>query len=378
MFLEECSLDHHPPQAVTEKMMDYRSDRLQQQQERLYTKRCPENTFQAVKHNVHLPNATYSPPKLVDDEPILKPTRKIHVPTFDPSTEVATSNIKEIVCDDLFEEKIKIDMNTETKLKTTLAGLDLSDIRKFITSPVPKNTLILCQIQRSKKGLKNRIYPTYELTLKENSQFLLAARKRPKNKTSNYIISRDPQTIDRNDHQSYVGKLRSNFVGTEFTMFDNGINPKNANQNDDNIIRKELCSILFESNIFGSRGPRKMTVLIPSLHEGQTHVWQPKRADESMVSKYKENDSSNIIQFTNRAPRWNEQVGAYVLNFSGRVTMASVKNFQLVQQEDTENVILQFGRIGKDAFTMDVQYPMSILQAFSICLSSFDYKIACE
>merc|ERR1719420_282527 len=120
-----------------------------------------------------------------------------------------------------------------------------------------------------------------------------------------------------------------------------------------------------------------MTVLIPSLQEGQTHVWQPKRADDSMISKYKENETSKMIQPTNKAPRWNEQVGAYVLNFSGRVTMASVKNFQLVQEED-ETVILQFGRVGKDAFTMDVQHPMSILQAFAISLSSFDYKIACE
>ena len=39
---------------------------------------------------------------------------------------------------------------------------------------------------------------------------------------------------------------------------------------------------------------------------------------------------------------------------------------------------LQFGRIGKDTFTMDMQYPLSPLQAFSICLTSFDYKFACE
>jgi hypothetical protein len=31
----------------------------------------------------------------------------------------------------------------------------------------------------------------------------------------------------------------------------------------------------------------------------------------------------------NKPPKWNEQVGAYVLNFNGRVTRASVKNFQV-------------------------------------------------
>ena len=39
---------------------------------------------------------------------------------------------------------------------------------------------------------------------------------------------------------------------------------------------------------------------------------------------------------------------------------------------------MQFGRVGKDAFTMDYQHPLCALQAFGIALSSFDYKIACE
>lgn len=41
-------------------------------------------------------------------------------------------------------------------------------------------------------------------------------------------------------------------------------------------------------------------------------------------------------------------------------------------------VVMQFGRVGKDAFTMDYQWPLCGLQAFGIALSSFDYKIACE
>ena len=67
-----------------------------------------------------------------------------------------------------------------------------------------------------------------------------------------------------------------------------------------------------------------------------------------------------------------------MLNFSGRVTMASVKNFQMVDPEDPDTVLLQFGRVGKDLFTMDYQWPLCPLQAFAIALSSFDYKIACE
>lgn len=42
------------------------------------------------------------------------------------------------------------------------------------------------------------------------------------------------------------------------------------------------------------------------------------------------------------------------------------------------SIVMQFGRISAHEFTCDVTYPLSILQAFSIALSSFDSKLACE
>jgi hypothetical protein len=95
----------------------------------------------------------------------------------------------------------------------------------------------------------------------------------------------------------------------------------------------------------------------------------------------------------NKAPRWHEQLQCWCLNFRGRVTVASVKNFQLIaanQQPagaptpsqpvpvEHDKIILQFGKVGKDMFTMDYRYPLSAFQAFAICLSSFDTKLACE
>jgi hypothetical protein len=42
-----------------------------------------------------------------------------------------------------------------------------------------------------------------------------------------------------------------------------------------------------------------------------------------------------------------------------------------------KSTVLLFGRVGDDIFNVDIQYPLSPLQAFGIILSSFDYKIAC-
>lgn len=40
------------------------------------------------------------------------------------------------------------------------------------------------------------------------------------------------------------------------------------------------------------------------------------------------------------------------------------------------DVILQFGRVDTNRFTMDYRYPLSAFQAFAICLASLDAKMA--
>lgn len=52
--------------------------------------------------------------------------------------------------------------------------------------------------------------------------------------------------------------------------------------------------------------------------------------------------------------------------------------FLLVFLSAADYIVMQFGRVAEDVFTMDYNYPMCALQAFAIALSSFDSKLACE
>merc|ERR1712165_666679 len=84
-----------------------------------------------------------------------------------------------------------------------------------------------------------------------------------------------------------------------------------------------------------------------------------------------------LLSLQNRPPWWNVELGAFVLNFGGRVSVPSVKNFQLCDRNDIENIMLQFGRIqGRHNFTMDFSYPLSPVQAFAIAISSLQSKIS--
>lgn len=77
--------------------------------------------------------------------------------------------------------------------------------------------------------------------------FLLAGRKRKKSATSNYLISTDPTDLSRGG-ESYVGKLRSNLLGTHFTVYDHGLSPRRGESREDskkNSARQELAAIVY-------------------------------------------------------------------------------------------------------------------------------------
>lgn len=227
---------------------------------------------------------------------------------------------------------------------------------------------------------------------------------------------------------------RSNFLGTKFTIYDSQSSHNGAllcNRSSRRLTSKQLsyrahagsynvAHIAYELNVLGTRGPRRMQCTLHGipLSTMESVGSAPSRAEvtagslegvhvlhpgvlSSPRSKAAVVDSSTLdydfasgllskdepLVLKNKAPRWHEQLQCWCLNFRGRVTVASVKNFQLVAsveslptslQGDRDKVLLQFGKIGKDTFTMDYRYPLSAFQAFAICLSSFDTKLACE
>ena len=136
---------------------------------------------------------------------------------------------------------------------------------------------------------------------------------------------------------------------------------------------------MYDTNVLGFKGPRRMTVVLPGMNaEGKRIDFKAISNNDGLVDRFKSKNLDGILELHNKTPVWNEETQSYVLNFHGRVTQASVKNFQIVHDNDIDYIIMQFGRVAEDVFTMDYKYPMCALQAFGIALSSFDSKLACE
>lgn len=274
-----------------------------------------------------------------------------------------------------------------------LQKLELADMAKTATQPVPLDAgIIRCYVKQVYRGVfKQYSYELYlqgQIGTQEEDKFLLAARRQVRsNMTANYLIHTDKECSDG----KRIGRMGSNFLGTCFTMYDNGRDPQKVakiqdavSSNDELVhnvlqIREELGCVTYEPNRT-SVGPRKMRVVIPDVDENgvSSKIVRPMSRQDRLVTRLQTGDLKDLMRFSNREPVFREDLGAYCLDFGGRVSMASVKNFQLINTEDPSmGNILQFGRVADDMFTMDFQWPLSPFQAFSICLSSCDTKLAC-
>ncbi|KAI3871821.1 hypothetical protein MKW92_026301, partial [Papaver armeniacum] len=313
-----------------------------------------------------------------------------------------------------------------------------------LKQPGPRegNTTVQCFIKRDKSNLTYHLFLCLSpALLVENGKFLLSAKRTRRTTCTEYVISMHAENISRSS-TNYIGKLRSNFLGTKFVIYDtqppySGATVSEPGKTSRRFYSKKvspkvptgsysIAQVMYELNVLGTRGPRRMqctmhSIPAASLDIGGTVPGQPELLSRPLedsfrsVSFSKSVDSS--IEFSssrfsdingsrgeieegkerplvlrNKSPRWHEQLQCWCLNFRGRVTVASVKNFQLiaapvpvaagaptpsqpVPQPDHDKVILQFGKVGKDMFTMDYRYPLSAFQAFAICLSSFDTKL---
>ena len=130
----------------------------------------------------------------------------------------------------------------------------------------------------------------------------MAARKRPKNTTPNYMLTMNHENFDKDTN--YLGKLRSNFFGTEFSLFDTGCNPKDSNIESE--YRAYLAAINYETNFFGLKGPRKMLAHISGIDQNdQIREIRPNKKGDGLFELIKKKDQ-NVISFENKLPKWNE------------------------------------------------------------------------
>ncbi|XP_047950570.1 tubby-like F-box protein 5 [Salvia hispanica] len=248
-----------------------------------------------------------------------------------------------------------------------------------LKQPGPRDSPIQCFIRRERATSTYRLYLGLTPAISgEASKFLLAARRIKRATKTDFVISFAANDFSHTS-DCHAGKLRSNFFGSKFYVHDSRppcntpiqshrwlgkrISPKKVAP------RIPICSfnvatIAYQLNVFRTRGPRRMNctmhiIPISSTEEGGSvtfgcghdEAFSPLTATEMRKqdsasdvpirgkSKQPYNSIGEPLILKNKTPRWHEQLQCWCLNFRGRVTVASVKNFQLVAAgESSENV----------------------------------------
>lgn len=265
-----------------------------------------------------------------------------------------------------------------TQSPADLQSEQINTTKRWLMRPCSKDdkNSMKCFVERERHtfGMQT-IYRCYLENLDgQTGRFMMSAKKKASKQTSYYLITLDENPSDDRGSETVLGKVRGNAIGSLYLICDSGLAPEKTVV--PSMLRKELGVVGFE---FDSGGPSRMESWIPSVTpSGLATVWQPDSEANGMEAKITEKNLDKIFRLKNKIPKWDDAHGGHVLNFHGRVTESSVKNFQLccVDIDDQEEVVLQFGRVGKNKFTMDLRFPLSPLQAFGICVACLDGKIA--
>ncbi|VDP67563.1 unnamed protein product [Echinostoma caproni] len=237
------------------------------------------------------------------------------------------------------------------------------NLEEFVLRPAPQGVTIRCRISRDKRGMDRGLFPTYYLHMEREDRkfFLLAARRRKRSTTSNYVISCDATDLSR-AAESFAGKLRSNFLGTQFVLYAGGKRVRRGDMSAPNRSRasirstdseafengslvgsetlRELAAIVYklvplpgedeechdvtvnltgilldpqykaqtlDTNVLGFKGPRRMTVLLPRMTSTEQHTeFGTGTARGTLLDCWKQKSWDGLMELHNKSPVWNE------------------------------------------------------------------------
>ncbi|KAI4896572.1 hypothetical protein NFI96_008485 [Prochilodus magdalenae] len=128
-----------------------------------------------------------------------------------------------------------------------------------------------------------------------------------------------------------------------------------------------------------SKGPRKMSIpdVTVSARSVDSAKDQGSLFQKWQRKKKKEKQLDNTIQMHSTEAVWNEANKCYEMDFYGRTKLMSRRNFQLLNADSPDKILMLFARVDDDDFTLDFSYPLCAMHAFSIGLSSIHSKLGC-
>ncbi|KAH9715938.1 hypothetical protein WN944_022691 [Citrus x changshan-huyou] len=259
--------------------------------------------------------------------------------------------------------------------------------RALLSRPLPLDigrcTCVIVKEASPHGGFLYSLY-TYEGQGRQNRKLAVAQHKRCNGK-SEFTIAQNTRGIKSNSDDSFIGMVTSNLMGSKYLIRDQSSRLSSIKKQSNPL----LAVVTFIPTIATWTGSyRSMRAYIPK-HQSmllKNNTTQISSTDSKPhingLPKDWQGKVDKVHKLSSRIPHYNNISRQYELDFrdrgrAGLRIQSSVKNFQLMLEENGKQTILQLGRVGKSKYVMDFRYPLTGYQAFSICLASIDSKLCC-
>ncbi|KAJ2827318.1 Tubby- protein 2 [Coemansia furcata] len=171
-----------------------------------------------------------------------------------------------------------------------------------------------------------------------------------------------------------VGRVVPTTAGGVYTILQRSSDYQQTLVTDESLIEwQEVCAVQYDPHVLGSTGPREMTAIVHAVDDDRPLAIDP----EPLIERYRRGADTDpgIIPLINKPPIFISETASYALDFGPRVTMRSVKNFQLIHPHDKDYIVMQFGKSAPNSFALDIRFPMSPIMALGIAITSLDRKV---
>lgn len=293
--------------------------------------------------------------------------------------------------------------------RTTVLGAKYKELRTFVRTPIKAGVVVRCYIERSRGSGTNFLSPCYSLCadMEDGSgKELISCRKIMKSKTAHYVFSMRQTDLYRKRKERsrvYLGKLRS-ISSSQYVMYDSGTHERtdtlgpDSIQTEDNeydesemvnsavedaVYKSQLCSIFYHTKTRPTSG-LGMEVCVPAVPSRTNPVPGDLRTDlvkcfEKIRGEGQQNElyKNKCFVMQEKKSRY-DPLSSCLVDFQGRATMASVKNFQLLEstpfrsgerkqseKASDDEVIFQLGKVSI------VMICISLLGSLGFCCRYF-------
>lgn len=232
-------------------------------------------------------------------------------------------------------------------------NFEQNQILNFLVTRLDKDKTLKCNIL-----LKNNNFILYSNTKK----FILSAKEQFSIFHKNFLIYSTRDFLDN----SIIASLHSYQQKSEFILYDIGVNPaklksEGIDKNNENQLRRYLLQVKFLND-------KKFEHFLVYLPKENYFTNNNYNKDENHKDKLSNNEYKNIDIYESNLPKFDFSLHKFVDNFSSRVKEKSKFNFKILNEGQRA---IECGKVNEYNYILDISYPFSPLEAFSIALSFF-------